>query len=98
MVSIIWNPKFGGQGIIYQYILNLHNCTFEHGRILGTGNLKNRYKAMQNVRFPKSEKEVTKKRTKNVISSRGCSQKSDDPTQLNFEPIFSATSVLLPCI
>ena len=75
MVSIIWNLKFGGQGIIYQYILNLHNCTFEHGRILGTGNLKNRYKAMQNVRFPKSEKEVTKKKDKKCHIEQGMQPK-----------------------
>ena len=37
MVSIIWKLKFGKQGII----LNLHD-TFEHGRVLGRSNLKNR--------------------------------------------------------
>ena len=40
MVSIIWNPKFDGQGIIYLYILNLRD-TFEHGRVLLKSNLKN---------------------------------------------------------
>ena len=55
MVSIIWNPKFGGQGIIYKYILNLNDCTFEHGRVLGRTNSKNRYKAIQNVRYLESE-------------------------------------------
>ena len=76
MASIILNPKFGGQGIIYQYILNLHD-TFEHGRVLGRSNLKNRYKAIQNVRYSESEEEVFKKLTKDVTGRRGCSQKSD---------------------
>ena len=77
MVSIIWNPKFGEQGIIYQYILSLHDCTFEHGRALGRINLKNRYKAIQNVRYLESEEEVFKKATKNLIGRNGCRQKSD---------------------
>ena len=61
--------------IIYQYTLNLLDCTFEHGRELGRSNLKNRYKAIPNVRYLKSEEEVFKKVTKNVIERRGCSQK-----------------------
>ena len=56
MVFIIWNPKFGGYGIIYHYILNLHGCTFEHGRVLGRSNLKNGYKAIKNVRYLESER------------------------------------------
>ena len=76
MVSIILNAEFGGQGIIYQYILNLHDI-FEHGRVLGRCNLKNRYKALQTVRYSESEEEVFKKLTKKIIGRRGCSQKSD---------------------
>ena len=45
MVSIISNPKFGGQGIIYQCILSLRD-TFEHGSVLGRSNVKNTYKAI----------------------------------------------------
>ena len=71
MVSVIWNPKFGEQGII----LNLH-VTFEHGRILGRSNLKNNYKAMQNACYSESEEEVFKKLTKNTIRKKGCNQKS----------------------
>ena len=77
MVSIIWDPRFGGQGIIYQYILNLHDCIFEHGRVLGRSNSKNRYKTIQNVRYLQSEEEVFKNATKNVIGRSGCSQMSD---------------------
>ena len=58
MVSIVWNPKFGGQGIIYKYILNLNDCTFEHGRVLGRTNSKNSYKVIQKWGggFQKSDK------------------------------------------
>ena len=44
---------------------------------LGRNNLKNRYRAIQNVRYSESEEEVFKKLTKNIIGRRGCSQKSD---------------------
>lgn len=64
MVFIIWNLKFGGHGIIYQYILNLHDCTFEHRRVLRRSNLKNRYKAIQNVRYLEGEEKVFEKATK----------------------------------
>ena len=77
MVSIIWNPKFGGQGIIYKYILNFNDCTFEHGRVLGRTNSKNRYKAIQNVRYLESEEQVFKKATKNVTGRGRCSQERD---------------------
>ena len=77
LVSIIWNPKFGGPGIIYQYILSLHDCTFEHGRVLGRSHLNNKYKAIQNERYLESEEEVFKKATKNLIRRSECSQKSD---------------------
>ena len=64
MVFIIWNLKFGGYGIIYQYILNLHDCTFEHRKVLRRSNLKNRYKAIQNVRYLEGEEKVFEKATK----------------------------------
>ena len=87
MVSIIWKLKFGKQGII----LNLHD-TFEHGRVLGRSNLKNKYTAIQNVCYLESEEEVFKKLTKNIIRRKGFSQKKMmSLTQINFASIFSAT-------
>ena len=87
MVSIIWKLKFAEREII----LNLHD-TFEHGRVLGRSNLKNRYTAIQNVCYLESEEEVFKKLTKNIIRRKGFSQKKMiSRTQINFVPIFSAT-------
>ena len=68
MVSIIWNPKFGGKGIIYQYILKIHD-TFEHGGVLGRSNLKNR------LRYSESEEEVFKKLTKKYHKEEGVQPK-----------------------